>query len=646
MTGRRNSDQATWAYKDALPCGKIGYIRERIPEVTPQPYDGESYEDTVPDTFDIAERAELAINVLTCATNANQDHQQYFGLYLREYGEEFTGRIFMQHGFSDWCTPKYMEALPLLRLITGSTYNERVDRVWMQVMLKSIGPDGLYYFPTEGKPFYRHGPQWGHGVAKADGSIAENLMDPSITQWTHPQPCGRVINTLLVYYLRDGNPVWKQTIERMIDRLLELAIHESDYCYFPPLAYAPNARYDPGHPTAAKLTGLIAGEINGRCMEGPAKFYKLTGYEPARELASKLTQFIRHHADYYGPNGEFLGDRHFHAHTIYLLNMLEYALAVGDVELVNFVRQSYEWAKSEEAGSCSLIGWFPEFARPGFLSCESGCCIGDMIALALKLSSGGAYDFYEDAERWTRNHFAESQLIDTEWMSRLSATHLAAQPMPNNPNPVPREYSEIDENVPERNVGGFASWSSANDWWVDGGGIMHCCTGNAVRSIYYIWEDSLGYSEGALRVNMLLNRASPWADVYSYVPYKGQVDIQVKQDLSRLLVHAPEWIETGSQEIVASVSGAPRQARWSGRYLDLGAVRGGERATVNFPIAERTTHETIGRSNYRLAMKGTTVVSIEPPGQNCALYQRDHYRDDQVPWRKVRRFLSDEVLEY
>jgi len=44
------------------------------------PYQREVYEDLVPDTFDIAECANLAINVLTCATNPNQDYEQYFSV--------------------------------------------------------------------------------------------------------------------------------------------------------------------------------------------------------------------------------------------------------------------------------------------------------------------------------------------------------------------------------------------------------------------------------------------------------------------------------------------------------------------------------------------------------------------------------------
>jgi hypothetical protein len=60
----------------------------------------------------------------------------------------------MQHDFSDWVqnVEGLMESLPLLRVATGSTQNDHVDPVWMSVLLKKIGPDGLVYVPLRGLP--------------------------------------------------------------------------------------------------------------------------------------------------------------------------------------------------------------------------------------------------------------------------------------------------------------------------------------------------------------------------------------------------------------------------------------------------------------------------------------------------------------
>ena len=259
-----------------------------------------------------------------------------------------------------------------------------------------------------------------------------------------------------------------------------------------------------------------------------------------------------------------------------------------------------------------------------------------MIALALKLSAADAGDFYDDAERWTRNHFAESQLTKCDWIYRTVAQRPKTQVGEN----------ETADRVPERNIGSFAGWSGASDWHIQGPGIMHCCTGNCARALYYIWEDILSYKDGVLRINMLLNLASKWADVQSYIPYEGQVDIIVKKDSKRVLVHVPEWIDTNSLQLTVEVDGKPRTCTWSGRYVDIGSVRAKSTVVVKFPIAERTLKQTIGKVDYTLIVKGSTVVFIDPPGRNCPLYLRDHYRENQVRWRKTQRFITDEELYY
>ena len=54
---------------------------------------------------------------------------------------------------------------------------------------------------------------------------------------------------MTIYYLRDQNPMWKQTIERMIQRMSQLATDEGDYASFPAGAYEPNVKFGgPGEP--------------------------------------------------------------------------------------------------------------------------------------------------------------------------------------------------------------------------------------------------------------------------------------------------------------------------------------------------------------------------------------------------------------
>ena len=262
----------------------------------------------------------------------------------------------------------------------------------------------------------------------------------------------------------------------------------------PPAAYEPNKRFSGGWAAGEQEmpTGFLALDGgNVRVIQGLAQYYRLTGYEPARTLAGKLVKFIRFHSDAYDAEGRFrfsafeksnpewfvkysqahgghvtleevkgqtLGG-HFHGHTIGILGMIEYALAVGDRELLEWCKSSYEWAKTQ--GS-SLVGFFPEFIVPEYPSCES-CEVADMIGIAAKLSQAGVGDYWDDLDRWARNQFAENQLTEGEWIYRMAET------MPKKPV----AYNETADQVVKRNLGGFAGYAAGNEFALHNG-FQHC----------------------------------------------------------------------------------------------------------------------------------------------------------------------------
>lgn len=659
---------AAAGYADENPAGKqvmkaagtpgklsIQYIRKEIPSFQVPVARGERYEDSVPDTLDIAERAKLCIHVLTSITDARADYEVFWlATFLRN-------PPVMVHNFADWVQncEGLMEALPLLRVATGSSENGHVDPVWMQVMLKKIGPDGLVYVPLQGRPWSRlHlSTTYMQPVWTANGNKI-GLHAPGIDQLASPVTCERAISTLAVYYERDRNPIWKEAIERMIRRLNALAVDRGSYAYLPIGSLLPNGRFGPSAPMPV---GFMAEETSGRLIQGLAQYYRISGFEPARQLAGKLANYLRLQSEYYDPRGPWRMSQvernwwknwpiknleyggHGHAHTIGLLSALEYATAAGDQETLEFVRAAYEWAKTQASPS---VGFFPEAFVPHYTRCESGT-IADMIAMALKLSAAGAGDYWDDADRWTRNHFAASQLTSADWIYQL------AESSPRKPV----AWFETADHVPERSIGAFAGWSTANEFNSRAPGIagtpypnsiQHCCTGNCSRTVYYLWEHILNYDHGHLRVNLLLNRASAWADIYSHIPYEGRVQVKIKKPLESLRVRMPEWIETHSSTVSAKADGQRRQFRWEGRYLNLGSARAGELFEVTFPIPHRRMKETIGDVPYTLEIKGNTVVSLDPPGDkiNGQLYQRASYLAERAPMRKVERFVPEETIDW
>ncbi len=234
----------------------------------------------------------------------------------------------------------------------------------------------------------------------------------------------------------------------------------------------------------------------------------------------------------------------------------------------------------------------------------------------------GAGDYWDDVDRWIRNQFAEGQLLRSDWLYELANHDLIAARHINLPPSLIYETYETVERVPERNIGAFADWPSANDFYNGHGvGIMHCCTGNGATAIYCIWETILNYEAGKLQVNLLLNRVSPWVDVNSYIPYEGQVDVKIKQ-ACELSIRIPEWVTP--KETVCRVNDAQRSLDWNGRYAKVGSLKPGNVAVLTFPIEERRDVVYIERQRYVLIRKGNDVVYIDPPGRNCPLYQRTY----------------------
>lgn len=655
--------------KSAAPGERLNiqYARQEIPSFDIPPYRGESYEDTVPDTLDIADRATLGINAVTRITDPAADYEIYMWV------SAFHNPPIMTHDFNDWCrlVEGIMEGLPLLRTTTGSDFNADVDRVWMQALLKSVGPDGLVYVPLNGRPWSREGlggapsvePVW-----RADRTRVK-FSDPSVQQITTPCVWARALGTMGVYYVRDRNPMWKEAMQRMVDRAAALAINGTDYAFYASGSFEPNAKIGSDARHFMPSGGGAVDIGNGRLIQGLAQCYRLTGYEPAAELAAKLTNFVRRHIHYYDAEGRFLPDPadigwakhmyprlypakvsqldvelsemkyggHFHTHTIGLLSIIEHAVAVRDRELLDWTKSSYEWARKQGG---PLVGFMPEEIVPAYPSCES-CEVADMIQIALKLTDAGVGDYWDDVDRWTRNQFAENQLTKPDWVYRV------ADRMPR--EPVPQHST--GEQVPERNVGAFAGWARGDDWVAGPAGynplmIMQCCTGNSIRAVYYVWEHILDYKNDRLRVNLLLNRASQWADLHSYIPYQGRVDLKMKRSCAEVLVRAPEWVKSHTPDVKAQANGKPRKLRWEGRYVNVGQASPGETISVTFPLPLKHTKETIGGVKYALELKGSTVVSITPEGVNGPLYQRGSFRGDKVLWRKVHRFVPAEAIAW
>src|SRR2546430_2310136 len=92
---------------------KIGYVNPNAPAMRIPPYSGERYQDTSQESLDLPERSGVVINGIFVPADAAVDYEIYF--YLRA----FRNPQVLVHDSSDWCQPKEMENVPLMRIMCG-----------------------------------------------------------------------------------------------------------------------------------------------------------------------------------------------------------------------------------------------------------------------------------------------------------------------------------------------------------------------------------------------------------------------------------------------------------------------------------------------------------------------------------------------
>jgi len=558
---------------------------------------------------------------MTQLTNPECDHGMYF---MGQFQFDPPALTY------DWgvgnCHYKWLEAEALLRMATGTTEGQDIQRVWKESVAQRIGADGLHYWPTKDQPIDSQSP--GHSFYPFIGeSDTHGLAQPTFH--------GRLIAALALWAIEDNEPIWIDRAKTMIDRLSEIALRREGMAHIPMIAFAPGANL----PENFEWQTEIAATCQAWLVQGLCQFYRHHPYEPALKLAKELMAYVvSPEAHIFEEDGFFGYFNHFHHHSQCILSALDLYRITREDSLMDFAQQAYAWGK--RYGN-ETLGFFPEGTHDregnynysfGSLQSAETCEIADMISAAIKLAKLGHDACWDDADKWVRNQFAENQMLDMSW----------AQPMVDAnqfPPPADEVYISTDR-VIERHIGSFAGWPLPNDVWFEDlnsmkdklhghGCFMHCCTGNGSRALYYVWDAILTADESAhtLRINLPLNRISQWADVHSHIPYQGRVDVRMKQDMC-VSLRMPAWVNLSG--VTATVDGQGIAVQWEGRYLQAGNLKAGQTLTVQCPLTEQTQTLSIGSTDYTVVLRGHDVVCIDPPGKWKPYYQREHYRNNET----------------
>jgi hypothetical protein len=566
----------------------------------------------IPDTLMLEERAAHAINAMVGMADRDFDYIPFFAADL------MNEPAFMTHGDWDYGSShgRMIDGLILARHMSGETFGGDVEAKYRENLLSFFKEDGMSY--RQQNPHHK----W---------ETNANLIDQRA-----------VILSLTTWYMESGDPKVKEAADRHVAAMKRIAVKERDIWYYPASEYK-----ETGWPSANGIQLRLAPDpaaFCGRLVMPLLKYHELTGNMDAYELCEFFTALIIERSGVFNADGSFndsLAYRsgHFHTRLGTLDAIARFGAYTGNAAMIAWVKKCYDWALTK----CTSFGWTPGDLHEQAYEHET-CSLVDLIACGITLAKSGYVEYWGTVERFLRNHLAESQLLDLDWVKQSE----------DKSRDLPAHITYYK--VAERTRGSFAGYSAPNDFVCDvneGRGhtsdLQICCLGSGTRGLFMGWSNTITEKEGTVSVNFLLNRGSKWLDVSSYLPHEGKVVLEIHQDIPRLLVRIPEWAGFTKIRFTRELGGTVTEGkgneptRWVNKhFLLLGPVKAGEVITVTFPLSFRKTLEQAVGQTFETEWRGDDVVGITPQGKKKPLYStRKVYNTAPMKLGEYRRLEKE-----
>ena len=607
----------------------------------------------IPDNLDLADRARLGLNGLMGTCDPDVYYEPYFLTYYMARPAYFLHWSTMQSGVQ----PKYLEAMALLKCITGSPDTEH-EKGFIKAMLDNAEEDGLIYDrKCEKRP-------WNVGVGYGKKSRNEDYANVAGN--------GRWINGCWYMHQLTGDDIWKDAMRRCAEKILEITVVKNDYAYIPDSKVGNDFSWiKSGWPNTDEPQGPNEGcegattFYQAQTVRGLIKWYKASGDERFLDLSRRLVKFTMDQRFYGGvievepkygaERAHFWG--HMHGNMAAFRGILDYATTAGDIKALEFARDGFEWLRHN---ICPQLGQGVYW---------EGCCVGDLPALAVQLSDSGIGDYWDDADYAIRNATAPCQVTDLESLKKmgelfderpLNARYGAPGDFRftrniNITDPIPG--LECNENVLERSIGAMtnnlinAHHQSPNQ--------MACCTANGLQGFYYGWEAAIRHSGGTCTVNLLYTRFSEWMDLISFAPYEGKAVIKNKT-AKTINIRVPGGIPMRLAKV--SVNGNEITPTVCGRYVSIGGLKSGEEIVFSYPLEKRRQRMSIplmGRMHWGYpkadaVFAGTTCIGLGDEDESIfgsenleiPLYNEPKYRSGETHYKDAPYYVPKKIITW
>jgi len=606
----------------------------------------------VPDTLELSHHGELGINGILGSLHPELDFETVF-LNILDVNPPY-----MLHWSSmvSGVQPKYVEALPMLRQMSGSKRDLDLEKGFMEAMTRNASEDGLVYDRA------RPNRPWNVGVGYGRRDWDEDYANMAGN--------GRYLAGLTYMYQATGDEEWKKRAQKTAERMLEVAVIEGDRAWYP----NPGLGNDFSYPRVSGWTTRQS-PINPKegaegattfylyqPLRGFTRYYVLTGDERFLDLSKKflkLGQGVQFWQGLDGMSPQASSERghfqgHLHGNLAAIRGVLDYALVANDEQLKLWARDCYEWVRQIGIPRLGIMAHSRRAAM-------EGCVLGDITAMAVALTDAGMGDYWDDVECIARNGLVYGQASDMDELKRVSEEGQARPKgatwggvwdqrfSNNNAKRGSLPGQEIYDNVLERSVGAFSFLSGARYAQPM---RMSCCTANGNQGFYFAWEGITRRSGDTGVVNMWLNRRSPWLDVWSWLPYEGKLVVE-NRGMRQIVVRKPGWAR--ASQISCRIDGHPVTPSWIGNRALFTGLRGHERLTLEVPLQIDKASYTMVNLNhpsepdgvYECEFKGYTAIQVNrtEAGADAGdhnwyrLFRRESMRGNVAPLKPVPAYV-------
>ena len=314
-----------------------------------------------------------------------------------------------------------------------------------------------------------------------------------------------------------------------------------------------------------------------------------------------------------------------------LAGILRLAGHTGNKKHIEWVKKQFDYIIKVYGSS---FGWIAEQAlsnkeslKHGYTqSCES-CTVTDAIDTAMLLAKSGYPQYWNIAEKFIRNYFDQAQLTDSSWMTRSASLRARKE------DTIVSSF----KNIPQRSLGCYVGWGGINDFVHPAAKrrktVQNCCGPHCAYGTFLIWNNIVTKTKEGVWINLSLNRDTKWAQVNSYIPYEGKVEITMRTNAD-LHVRIPGNVNKNAVNVY--VNGNKINKILQEGYIVVKNLKIGQQAVVEYPLEIEKKSEKVMGKEYKLEWKGDTVINISPSGKIAPFFKRTELKTAKAQFEKTK----------